>query len=161
MRVFTLIVSALLAVCGIGMIVSGDTSGWLVAGFFTACLLIALFEPRLPKFHRSPEYRLLITKDEVACEHPRRPRESIRWGDVNRIWYVTTSDGPWRPDEWILLEGEHGGCSVPTEAIGFDRIWDELKQRFAAFDYEPFIRGGTDAAKHLCWERQAFPGRST
>ena len=30
----------------------------------------------------------------------------IRWDDVNRIWYVTTSDGPRLPDQWILLEGE-------------------------------------------------------
>ena len=60
-----------------------------------------------------------------------------------RIWYVTTSDGPWLPDEWILLEGENGGCSFPTEALGFDGIWGEVKQRFAGFDYKPLIRGGT------------------
>jgi hypothetical protein len=153
MRLFTLIMSPLLAACGIGMILSGDASGWFVTGFFALCILVALFEPRFPKPWLSAEYRLLITKDDVACEHPKRPRETIRWADVNRIWHVTISDGPSLPDEWILLEGEHGGCSVPTEAIGFDRIWDELKQRFAGFDYEPFIRGGTDVAKQLCWER--------
>jgi len=86
--------------------------------------------------------------------HPKRSRESIRWQDVNRIWYVTTSDGPWRPDEWILLEGESQGCSFPTEAIGFDGIWDELEQRFAGFDYGPLIRGGADDVRHLCWERR-------
>ncbi len=161
MRLFTLLVSALFAAGGIGMIVSGDSSGWFVAGFFGLCLLVALFEPWLPKPHVACEYRLVITNDEVACEHPKRPRESIRWEDVNRIWYVTTSDGPRLPDEWILLEGEHGGCSFPTEAIGFEGIWDAVKHRFPGFDYDPLIRGGTDDAKHLCWERQRLTSRGT
>lgn len=154
MRLFTLLVSALGAAGGIGMTVSGNPSGWLVAGFFGLGLLVAIFEPWFPRLRVSSGYRLLITRDEIACEHPKRKRESIRWEDVNRIWYVTASDGPSLPDTWILLEGENGGCSFPTEAAGFDGIWDELKQRFAGFDYEPLIRGGTDDARHLCWERK-------
>jgi len=154
MRLFTLLVSALFAAGGVGMIVTDNSSGWFVAGFFGLCLLVAVFEPWSPTRQIPCEYRLLITSDAVACEHPKRQRESIRWEDVNRMWYVTTSDGPWRPDQWLILEGEHGGCSFPTEAMGFDGIWDELKQRFAGFDYEPLIRGGTDDAKHLCWDRE-------
>lgn len=154
MRLFTLLVSVVFSAGGIWMIASGNSFGWFVAGFFGLCLLVAIFEPWFPKPHVSCDYRLLITNVEIACEHPKRKRESIRWEDVNRIWYVTTSDGPRFPDEWILLEGEHGGCSFPTEATGFDGIWDELKQRFPGFDYKPLIRGGTEDAKHLCWERQ-------
>lgn len=153
MRRFTLVGSALFMVGGGWMITSGESSGWFVAGFFGLCFLIAVFEPWFPRPWVACQYRLLISEDEVGCEHPERPRESIRWEDVNRIWYVTTSDGPRLPDEWLLLEGEHGGCSFPTEAIGFQGIWDELKQRFAEFDYKPIIQGGTNDAKHLCWER--------
>jgi hypothetical protein len=154
MRLFTLLVSLVSVAAGIGMIASGDSSGWSVAGFFGLCLLVAIFEPWFPKPWVSCGYRLLITTDEIACEHPKRKRESVRWENVNRIWYITTSDGPRLPDEWILLEGENGGCSFPTEASGLDGFWDELKQRFPGFDYKPLIRGGTDDAKHLCWERQ-------
>jgi len=153
-RLFTLLGSAVFVAGGIWMIADGESAGWFVAGFFGLCLLVAIFEPWLPKPQMSFEYRLLITTDEIACEHPRRKRESIRWEDVNRIWYVTTSDGPRLPDEWILLDGENGGCSFPTEATGFDAIWDELTRRFPGFDYKPLIEGGTDDAKHLCWERQ-------
>src|SRR5262245_38906952 len=106
MRLFTLLLSALFTAGGVWMIASGHSSGRGVAGFFGLCLLVAIFEPWLSKPQVSCKYRLLITQDEVACEHPMRPRESIRWQDVIRIWYVTTSDGPWRPDEWILLEAE-------------------------------------------------------
>src|SRR5215831_8316952 len=106
-------------------------------GFFGLCLLVAVFEPWLPKPDVSCGYGLLITQEEVACEYLKRKRESIRWEDVNRIWYVTTSAGPWLPDEWLVFEGETGGCSFPTEAMGMDGLWDELKQRFAGFDSKP------------------------
>ena len=154
MRTFTFLASVVFVAIGIWMIASGDSFGWLVAGFFGLCLLVAIFEPRLSKARSRSDFRLLLTSDEVACEHPIRKREAIRWEEVHRIWFVTTSAGPWRPDHWLLLEGDHGGCSFPTEASGFDGIWDELERRFPGFNYEPLIRGGTDDARHLCWERQ-------
>ena len=153
MRLIALIVSALFTAEGVWMIASGNSFRWGVAGFFSLCLLIAILKSCFTRPQASCEHRILITQDEAACEHPKGLRESTRWDDVVRIWYVTTADGPWRPDQWILLEGEHGGCSLPTDAVGFDGIWDEFKQRFAGFEYGPLIRGGTDEAKYLCWER--------
>ena len=153
MRLFTLVVSVLFVAIGVMAIASGNSDGWLIAGFFGLCLLVAIFEPWFSKPWATCDYRLVMTDDDVACEHPTRPRESIRREAVNRIWYVTTSDGPRLPDEWFLLEGESGGCSFPTEARGFDGIWNQLEQRFAGFDYQPIIQGGTHEAKHLCWER--------
>jgi hypothetical protein len=98
-------------------------------------------------------YRLTITDQEIACEHPMRKRESVRWDEVDRVWFVTTSDGPRLCDNWLLFEAKSGFCSVPTEAQGFDKIWSELKARFPGFDYQPILLGGTDEAKHLCWKR--------
>jgi uncharacterized membrane protein len=83
MRLFTLVVSPVFVVVGILMIAPGSGAGWLVAGFFGRCLLVAVFQPRLPKRNAACEYRVVITKDEVACEHPKRKRETIRWEDVN------------------------------------------------------------------------------
>lgn len=154
MRSVTLVVSALFTTEGLWLIATGESFGWYLAGFFGLCLLIAIFEPWFSKPWVKCDYRLVMTRDEVACEQPKRPRESIRWEDVIRIWYVTTSEGPQLPDEWLIFEGDRGGCSFPTEAIGFEGIWDELKQRFDGFDYGPIIRGGTDDARHLCWERR-------
>lgn len=153
MRLFTLVVSALFVAIGIWGIVTGDSSGWPLAGFFGACLLVAIFEPRL-RVKIPCEYRLLITEDGVACEHPKRKRESIRWDEVKEIWYVTTAEGPRLPDEWILLEGENTACSFPTEVSNMSLFFDELERRFPGFDYEPVIKGGTEFKKHLCWERQ-------
>jgi hypothetical protein len=104
------------------------------------------------------EFRVIINTEEVACEHPKRGREAIRWTEVVRVSYVTTSQGPWLPDEWLLFEGKVGGCSVPTEAQGFEKIWDELKVRFPGFDYRPMLEGGTDDAGYLCWTKPAEQG---
>lgn len=149
-----MVASALFVALGVWIIVDGDRFGWMLAGFFGLTLLIAIFEPRLRRPPADSGYRIVISSDEIACEHRKRKRESIRWEDVHRIWYVTTSQGPWLPDEWILLEGASGGCSFPTEASGFNGFWGEVEQRFPGFDYKPLIEGGTTDARHLCWERE-------
>ena len=154
MRWFTLIVSSLFIVCGVLMIAEGDSTGWLVLAFFGCCLLVATFEPWLSKPSRDCGFTLLLTEDEIACEDPRERRESIRWDAVVRVWYVTTSEGPWLPDEWLLFEGVASGCACPTEAAGFDAMWDGITQHFPGFAYGPMIEGGTHDARHLCWEKQ-------
>jgi len=152
-RLFTAVTSAFFTAGGVWMARSGDKFGWYIAIFFGFCFLVAVVTPWLPK-PAPMVYKLVITEEEIVCEHPMRKRESIRWADVDRIWYITTSDGPFAPDEWLVLDGAKGGCSFPTEADGFKQIWDELKRRFDGFDYRPMIQGGTDDAKHLCWERR-------
>lgn len=156
MRRFTLIVSILFVGIGVWMVTDGDQTGWMVAGFFGLCLLVAIFEPALARYRASfDRFHLVVTEDEIACEHSIRKRESILWKDVNRIWYITTDAGPRAPDEWFLLESEMGGCSFPSEATGLNLFWDEVERRFPGFDFKPVIEGGTDYAKHLCWERKA------
>jgi len=85
MRWFTLVASAIFVVIGLSAIASGNSNGWLIAGFFGLCLLVAVFEPWFSKPGVSCDYRLVMTNEEIACEHTKRPRESIRWEDVNRI----------------------------------------------------------------------------
>jgi hypothetical protein len=108
-------------------------------------------EPRASERIQS-DYWVVITEDGIACEHPKRPREFIRWADVREISVRTTSDGPWSPDMWVLLVGDTGGCSIPTEAPGFDAVYESLK-RFHGFDFGCFLNGGTNDALHICWKR--------
>jgi hypothetical protein len=99
----------------------------------------------VPPFHKL---------DDRVFRHPERKPESIRWDDVVRIWLVMTSNGPWTPDQWLLFESQSGGCSMPTEADGFDQIWEMLKDRFPGFDYTRVIEAGTVDARYLCWARK-------
>ena len=151
MRLFTFVVSSVFVIIGISMISSGTPYGWSVTGFFGCCLFVAVFEPWLPKPHLDSAYRIVLTENEIACEHPRRSREAIAWLDVTRIWCVNMADDLRSSDQWLVFEGDDGGCSVPTDAVGFDRIWDELRQRFGDFDYKPLLRMDGTPAKQLCW----------
>ena len=56
----------------------------------------------------------------------------------------------------LEVDGERidSGPSLVT----FPGVWDELRRRFAGFDDGPLIRGGTDDARHLCWERPSPAG---
>jgi hypothetical protein len=155
MRIFTLVVSIIFVVIGVVMIRDGDRLGWTMTAFFGACFVVAIFQPRMDRFRLNlDKYTLVITPDDFACEHRQRKRESIRWADVNQIWYITTDTGPRLPDEWFLFDGENGGCSFPTEAEGMKAMWDEIEQRFPGFDYDPIVKGPIVVARHLCWERQ-------
>ncbi len=151
-----LLVAVLFVTLGIWLIARGNSSGWFAVIFFGLCVLVFVLEPFFPKREISCLYRLLINEDEVACEHPQRKRESVRWDEVQRIWFITNSAGPWLPDQWFLFEGRDGGCSFPTEAEGIKGIWEELERRFAGFDFKPVIRAGTDDAKYLCWEKSGL-----
>ena len=154
MRLFTVVVSSVFVIIGISMISSGTPYGWSVTGFFGCCLLVATFEPWLPKPYLDSAYRLVISDNEIACEHPRRSREAIAWRDVTRIWCVNMTDDLRSADQWLLFDGENGGCSVPTDAVGFESIWNELTQRFVGFDYKPLLRMDGTPARKLCWESE-------
>ncbi len=99
-------------------------------------------------------YKLVMTTQEITCEHPKWKRQAVRWDQIIRIWFVTTSEGPWQPDQWLLFESKGGSCLVPTEAEGIEKIWDELAARFPGFNFKPIALGGINDAKHLCWERR-------
>ena len=98
-------------------------------------------------------YEAIITDRELTCTHPKRPTESIRWDQVREITLVTTSDGPLLPDVWYVFTGEGTGCSVPSEAKGFDQLWDVFKIRFPTIDYKAMIAAGTGEEKKVIWKK--------
>ena len=120
----------------------------------TTILLLVLFIGRRFLPTRQPEkYRAVVTDDGVACEHPRRPREFILWSAVRQISLVSTSDGPSLPDLWIIFEGEGCGCSLPTEAEGFDSVMKAF-DRFSGFDHGCFLKAETNNARYVCWKSE-------
>jgi hypothetical protein len=59
---------------------------------------------------------------------------------------------------WVLV-GRQGGCVVPSEAQGCDKLLERLRQ-LPGFDYEATIRANkcTDDQSFLCWERTSELG---
>ncbi len=90
MRLFTLLVSIVFVAGGVSMIASGDSSGWLVAGFFGLCLLVAIFEPLLVRLTRLPKSNRFITFDSVGFKCTQRKWRTeqsvvIRWDEIQTV----------------------------------------------------------------------------
>lgn len=99
-------------------------------------------------------FEVVVSEDGLSCSHPRRAAEAIRWNEVREILLVTTSAGPWAPDVWYVFVGEEGGCSVPTEAKGFERLWEVFRRRFPGMDYQAMIAAGTGDETKVIWRRE-------
>lgn len=100
-------------------------------------------------------YQIIVTDESISCTHPKRATKLIRWQEINEIRLITTSDGPFLPDEWYLFVGDDGGCSVPSEAKGFEVLWDIFKTRFPGFDYEGIIQAGTTDEQRVLWKKSS------
>ena len=101
------------------------------------------------------QYVILITDDEIIVTHKgRHYKESVKWDDIQKIEVITTDEGPYLPDFYILLHGTDGGCAVPLGAENFDELFD----RFATlqgFNYERYITAtsSVDIANFIVWEK--------
>lgn len=80
--------------------------------------------------------------------------EVIRWEQVETVSVVTTGDGPFAPDVYVLIQGDGTGCLVPTNADGAKELLVRL-QALPHFNHEAFVHamGSTGNAETLCWQR--------
>jgi len=82
--------------------------------------------------------------------------ESVKWRDLNLVAVVTTDDGPFSPDVFLLLTGEESGCTIPLGAAGADELLKKL-QALPGFDNSAVIKAmsSTDNNRFICWRRDA------
>ena len=101
------------------------------------------------------EYTVTTDKKGVTCEHPKRAKESIAWDDVDQVSFLTTNQGPFEEDVWLLLKHNNGGgCSVPMGAEGYDALYDIIS-KFEDFDFNAVIQAmsSTQNNEFVCWRR--------
>ncbi len=101
------------------------------------------------------QFIVIMTERGVACEHPRRRCEYVEWDEINEIGILTTDEGPFAPDLWLLLIGDGKGVSIPQGAKGYEELYDRVS-RFPGFDYESVIKAAvsTENARFTCWKRK-------
>ena len=63
-------------------------------------------------------YEVSVSDEGVSCQRPDGQRESVRWADLRAVIVETTDRGPFVPDIYWILVGEHGGCVIPQGATG-------------------------------------------
>ena len=105
---------------------------------------------------KQPEdcYEISITDEHVKVEHPKGDIEQIKWNEIEKISIVTTDEGPFLPDVWLILMGNEKGCSMPQGAPKYDEVYDIIS-KYEGFDFEQVIKAvtSTDNAKFELWKK--------
>lgn len=82
----------------------------------------------------------------------------MAWSEVSEVRIRTTSEGPFLPDVfWVLDAGEEEGRVVyPQGAVGDPELLAAMHARLAGFDDDAVIRamGCTDDALFVVWRRR-------
>ncbi|VFQ45901.1 hypothetical protein [Desulfoluna butyratoxydans] len=102
-------------------------------------------------------FQVIITPHELSCEHPMREREAVPWREIHEIVLINAQEAPPIPPYWLVFVGDGKGCSVPTEAQGFSRLWDEIEARFPGFDFNAVLEPEAGITKKSVWRKPEVP----
>lgn len=127
MRLFTLFVSAVFVSGGIWLIGSGERSGWLLAGFFGLCFLIAVFDSK-PRASGKHENRNEARRTTNLAEVVERLR--VR-ADTPLILCSCTSSDPQAFWVWAFEENDNKRLKTRWSGVlrrsEFDEVADVLR----------------------------------
>lgn len=85
-------------------------------------------------------------------------RDEIAHEQINEIAVITTDEGPFVDDVFLVLSGGDKEIKIPQEAENFEALFDVFK-KFEGFNFEAFIEAmsSTENAKFVCWRRADKP----
>jgi len=109
-------------------------------------------------FEKPEPERVVFDEDEIVRYCGDEVIEKIDWESITEISVLTTDDGPWSEDAFIVLcnpETEQG-CVVPNGADGTEDLVSRLCE-IPGFDEKTFIKamGCTSNNRFLCWSKSA------
>lgn len=95
-----------------------------------------------------------IDANSIECQW-RRAKESVDWGDIQRVLLRTTDKGPFDDDVFFVLKTATRNYVIPQQAAVAGQILEHLQQ-LPNFNNEAVIEamGCTDNQDFLCWERR-------
>ena len=109
------------------------------------------------KFKRlEPEelYIITLTDENLTVAHPGQTVQQIQWSAIEKIELVTTDEGPWLPDVWLVLSGGGDVCSIPQGAKHYEEVYDKISV-LPDFDFEAVLSATrcTDNARFMLWKK--------
>ena len=115
-------------------------------------------------FHRAPPHlrqrpEIQLSGEGVSAVDGRGTRMHVAWSGLVEVGILTTSDGPWGEDVYVVLKDGGGAfCAVP-HALASELLKRLL--RLPGFDHEKFIAamGTTSEAKFVCWTGRPGDGQ--
>jgi hypothetical protein len=87
-------------------------------------------------------FQIEITEEYAKVSHPKRPEEEINWNEIEEINIMTTDQGPFVPDVWLILMGNGKRCSIPQGYSGWEDVYNKVS-KFPGFDFENVIKSAT------------------
>lgn len=145
---------AVVAALSLVIVAAGYPVGWI--GLLAAGFLLVWFT-LLNRRQQGPlVWKVRTDATSVGCEYPGGKVSSLPWDDLQQVLLVTTADGPWYPDAWLVFHAPPQEFSLPTEAEGFDELLGVLEKRLPGFDFQAVIdaAGSTEQAVFQCWQRE-------
>jgi len=82
-------------------------------------------------------------------------RDEIAIDQIIEIAVVTTDEGPFADDVFVVLKSDQSEMKIPQEAENFDSLFDVFK-KFEGFNYEAFIEAmsSTENERFVCWQKK-------
>jgi len=97
---------------------------------------------------------VIISDTGVAYHRANGQVEAVDWADLQTVIIEITNDGPFFPDVYWLLIGDHGGCLIPQGVEGEDVLADRLLE-MPGFNHALFSDAMSSVSnqRFLCWQR--------
>lgn len=104
---------------------------------------------------------ITLHPDSIIYEHGMF-REEIAIDQIAEIAVITTDEGPFVDDVFLVLSGDDKEIKIPQDAENFEAMFDVFK-KFEGFNYEAFIEAmsSTENAKFVCWKHADKPEGSS
>ncbi len=88
-------------------------------------------------------YTTEINDKTIKVLHPKRETEEIDWEEIEEIKIITTDEGPFLPDVWLILMGKNNkGCSIPQGSAGWTKVYD-IVSKYEGFNFDKVIESAT------------------
>lgn len=91
----------------------------------------------------------------VSVEHTNGTIEAALWDEIIKISVITTDQGPFADDVFLVLFKEEKGVLIPSEAEGYNEVYERVS-KFDDFDFQKYIESmsSTINQEFICWERR-------
>lgn len=104
---------------------------------------------------KTDKSKAFCNDEGLSVEHTNGTIESALWDEIIKISVITTDQGPYTDDVFIVLFKEEKGVLVPSGAEGYNEVYERVS-KFDGFDFQRYIdsMSSTINKEFICWERR-------
>lgn len=157
-ELWMILASLVMAGMGLPAIFAGEILGWAATGLFLLCAAALVLAPRFrAKQAAQPKDLLAIDDTGVRRFLADGRSEALAWAELREVSIVTTADGPYAEDVFVVLRGAGEGGVMVGQGLAIEhKLLEELQRRLPDLDNEAIIRamGSTQEARFVVWPPQ-------